>query len=101
MRQTVTTDCIHPHSCWHSFAAVRCRARRHADAVATPAGPICPHCGRICESQSYPYLSTTAQLTLHQRNVIVKIDSDYHKQYTTLMLSSSSFHTIAIHILTY
>jgi len=24
------------------------RARRHAAATATPAGPVCPHCGRIC-----------------------------------------------------
>ena len=26
------------------------RARRHAAAAATPAGPVCPHCGRICAS---------------------------------------------------
>jgi len=26
------------------------RARRHAAATATPAGPVCPHCGRICAS---------------------------------------------------
>ena len=24
------------------------RARRHAAATPTPAGPVCPHCGRIC-----------------------------------------------------
>ena len=26
------------------------RARRHAAAAATPDGPVCPHCGRICAS---------------------------------------------------
>ena len=26
------------------------RARRHAAATATPAGSVCPHCGRICAS---------------------------------------------------
>ena len=26
------------------------RARRHAAATATTAGPVCPHCGRICAS---------------------------------------------------
>ena len=26
------------------------RAHRHAAVTATPAGPVCPHCGRICAS---------------------------------------------------
>jgi len=26
------------------------RARRHAATAATPAGPVCPHCGRTCAS---------------------------------------------------
>jgi len=30
-------------------ASDRC-ARRHAEATATPAGPACPRCGRICAS---------------------------------------------------
>jgi len=31
-------------------AACDRRARRHAAATATPAGPACPRCGRICGS---------------------------------------------------
>jgi len=31
-------------------AASDLRARRHAAATATPAGPVCPYCGRICAS---------------------------------------------------
>ena len=56
------------------------RARRHAAAAATPVGPVClPSlwqnlCIGLQSPQSYPCSSMTAQLTLHQCNVIVEIE---------------------------
>jgi len=50
------------------------RAHRHA---ATPAGPVCPHCGRTCALdfalRSHLRIHLSA-LRLHQYNVIVEID---------------------------
>ena len=65
---------------------------RHAAATATPAGPVCPHCGRICASDftvsAVIFVSTNDRTT---DNYISATSSskttDYYKQASKLRKS--------------
>ena len=60
------------------------RAHTHADAVAIPAGPVCPHCGRICASDFGLRSHIRIHLRPHNWHYISATSSskstDYHKQ---------------------
>ena len=59
----------------------RC-ARRHTAAVATPAGPVCPHCDRICASDFVLHCHIRIHLYDHTTDVTTSLEksTDYHKQ---------------------
>jgi len=58
------------------------RARRHAAATATSAGPVCPHCGTICASD---FGLRSPFMTVQHTNISATSSSkttDYYKQTT-------------------